>query len=217
MKKGINKIDTTILPMLFIVILAFAFYGQLSPVTIAPGITNYENTSQIDGVLRAASGTFTFSGNVSNGELANITNGAAVYRFEFNTSGNPNLATVLTANAIRVNVSDIGSWNDSIRASGNLTAAINANASTAAILTAANTTNLTTLTADTAGTSGNSITLADNAANIASSGLAGGSASGYSTWDASTQTTYTASGGNMSLVWFIIPFAIIAIFLREFS
>jgi hypothetical protein len=132
-----------------------------------------------------ATGTYTFSGNVSNGELVNITNGAAVYRFEFNTTGNgADTTVVLTANAIRVNASSIGSWNSSVKASGNLTAAINANASAAAIVTAANTTSKTTLTAVTIGDGSNSITLADNAVNIASTGMAGGTDG--SQWDSVT-------------------------------
>ncbi len=115
----------------------------------------------------AATGVLAFTSNVSNGELVNITYGTAVYRFEFNTSGNPDEAAVLTANAIRVNASDIGSWNTSVRASGNLTAAMNANASVAALLTAVNTTNTTTITADATGTAYNAVALSENGAGIA--------------------------------------------------
>ncbi len=124
-----------------------------------------------------ATGTFTFSGNVSNGELVNITYGAVVYRFEFNTTANGSTPVCLTPNCISVNLQAVANgevWNTSVRASGNLTAAINANASTAALVAAVNTTNVTTLTAVTTGTGGNSITLSDNAAAIASSGLSGG-------------------------------------------
>lgn len=124
-----------------------------------------------------ASGTIQFSGNVSNGELVNITNGASVYRFEFNTTGIDPPNVCLTANCIRVNVlapSGLIGWNTSIRASGNLTAAINANATVAAIVSAQNTTNLTTLRAASVGIAGNSITLSDNSGNIATSSMSGG-------------------------------------------
>lgn len=129
-----------------------------------------------------ATGTFTFSGNVSNGELVNITNGAAVYRFEFNTTNNGSAIICQTTDCIPVNLSGVIEtgmkapiyYNQSYLASGNLTVTINANASTAALLTAANTTNRTTLTADSAGLNGNTITLSDNAANVASSPMSGG-------------------------------------------
>lgn len=123
-----------------------------------------------------ASGTFTFSGNVSNGELVNITHpNGSVYRFEFNTT---NGSTCLTTDCIPVNLTGVEPtgrwWNQSWYASGNLTAAINANATVASFVTAANTTNITTITADAPGAGWNSVVLSDNAANVASSGLSGG-------------------------------------------
>lgn len=151
-----------------------------------------------------ASGTYTFSGNVSNGELVNITNGNAVYRFEFNTTANGSAATCITTNCIVVNLSEQAgttdnpnpnTYNGSVKASGNLTATINANVSTAALLTAANTTNLTTVTADAGGTTGNSISLADNAANIVSAGLSGGVDG--SSWSSASNTAIT----NGSELW----------------
>ncbi len=39
---------------------------------------------------------------------------------------------------------------------------------------------------------------------------------GYSTWDTSTQTTYKASGANMALAWFIIPFLFVMGVLKYF-
>ncbi len=120
--------------------------------------------------ISAKTGTFTFSGNISNAELVNITYGSAVYRFEFNTTSNGNVGCV-TTNCIRVELAT--GFNKSALASGNLTAAINNNASTAALVTAVNTTNVTTLTAITGGTA-ITITLADNTANVTSSGMSGG-------------------------------------------
>lgn len=40
--------------------------------------------------------------------------------------------------------------------------------------------------------------------------------SGYSTWDASTQSTYKASGSNMALAWFLLPFLFILGVLKYF-
>jgi len=123
----------------------------------------------------AASNTLTFTGNVSNGELVNITYGDAIYRFEFNTSHPNNGTDTLTANAIRVNLTT--GYNFSWLASGNLTNAINANVSTAAIVTASNTTNVTTLTADSVGRFYNSLyATSENLASAswASTSLTGG-------------------------------------------
>lgn len=140
-----------------------------------------------------ATGTFTFSGNVSDNELVNITNGNAVYRFEFNTTNNGSAIICKTTACIPVNLSGIivagvtnqpKLYNQSYLASGNLTATINANVSTAALVSAANTTNKTTLTAVTVGDGQNSITLSDNTANVASSGMAGGTDG--SQWDSTT-------------------------------
>jgi hypothetical protein len=123
----------------------------------------------------AASGALTFTGNVSNGELVNITNGVAVYRFEFNTTAAGSAATCLTTNCVIVNLTP--GYNSSVKASGNLTAAINANVSVAAFVTAVNTTNTTTITADTAGSAGNSIGTVETlaAASWGAATLTGGS------------------------------------------
>lgn len=141
-------------------------------------LQSFANSNIGTGQLTTASGVFTFSGNVTSGELANISisfnNGTTfVYRFEFNAT---NGSTCLTLNCISVNLtgSDGRYWNQSYYASGNLTAAINANTSTASIVTASNTTNKTTITAVSSGATGNNIALSDNTANLASSGLSGG-------------------------------------------
>jgi hypothetical protein len=172
----------------------FAYIGLFLNANVASTFDSQLNPA-------AAIGKFTFSGTgetvINNGELINITNSNGnVYRFEFNTSGNPNLATVLTANAIRVNITSGSGHNTSILASGNLTTAINANTSTSALVTAVNTTNLTTLTFTSTGIIGNSITLSDNAINIASSGMSGGveGTAAWATTKANVMTGYTVIG-----------------------
>lgn len=148
----------------------------------------------------AATGTLTFSGNVSNGELINITtNDGSTYLFEFNTTAGSTIAC-LTANCIPINLTDSGDddrmYNLSWEASGNLTDAINANASTAAIVTAVNSTNLTTLTYYVTGTGGNAVSLSGNAANITLSGLSGG-VEGTTAWEdvkGNVNTSFTLLG-----------------------
>lgn len=155
------------------------FIGAMIAVLIALQVAWPVMDAAIYGGVGTASGVLTFSGNVSNGELVNITNGNAVYRFEFNTtingSGTP---ACLTTNCIPVNLNPSYNvfYNTSVLASGNLTAAINANASVAALVTAVNTTNTTTITADASGSSYNSIGTTENGAQTAwgSSTLIGG-------------------------------------------
>ena len=161
--------------------------------TIGPVIGyNVESANTVPSVA-TATGTFIFSGNVSNGELANITNGASVYIFEFNTTGTSPGNVCLTNNCIRINLTT--GYNTSVLASGNLTDAINANTSTSALVTAVNTTNKTTLTAVNSGKAANSYSLSDNAVNIASSGLSGGVDGSY--WSSINQPAIT----NGSELW----------------
>lgn len=114
-----------------------------------------------------ASGSLTFSGNTTTNELVNITNGVAIYRFEFNASYmGPSACN--TNNCIIVNVNNT---NTSIISATNLTNAINNNASVAAFLTASNSvTNVTRLTYISRGTVGNAITISTNGLNITTSG-----------------------------------------------
>ena len=128
-----------------------------------------------------ATGTVTFSGNVSNGEAVNLTDPSGFkYIFEFNTTDRGALAQDTcyvyrtSGGCIPVNVSYNMGWNNSFSASGNLTATINANTTVHANVTAVNTTNRTSLSA-LAGTPGNSMILSDNALNVTVSGLSGGS------------------------------------------
>lgn len=161
--------------------------------TIIPVVGSQLDTAVTIPTSVYSTGTFTFSGNVSNGELVNITSGANVYRFEFNTTNNGSAITCVTTNCIPVNLTYQGvcascdNWNSSNRTFMNLTGAINGNASTAAMVTATNTsgvsTNTTTITSDAYGTGGN-YALADTGANIASSGMTGGATG--SQWDSVT-------------------------------
>jgi len=128
-----------------------------------------------------ATGALTFSGNVTTGELVNITVGGVTYAFEFNTTG-----TGVSAGCINVDVSS--GFNTSVLASGNLTDAINNNATLAALITAVNTTNTTTVTAVAAGTTANGYGTTETGAQTAwaSTTMLGG-VSG-SDWDSDTNT-----------------------------
>jgi hypothetical protein len=139
--------------------------------------SNADAGTKIAVVGQYASGNFNISGNVSNGDMANITNGAALYMFEFNTTS-PSPSACQMANCIIVNVYNS---NDSLRAATNLTAAINANATLSPLVTASTTAgsngyNFTSISADTRGTAANSYSLAKSGTNIAFSGatLSGG-------------------------------------------
>ena len=202
-KQSMNNI----LDLVLGAIIAFLIIGYLGPI----GIQSMVNATGFNnGQASAATGTYTFSANVSNGELVNITNGANVYNLEFNTTAHSTIACI-TDNCIPVNLtgtSDI-MWNQSVFASGNLTAAINGNATLAALLTAANTTNLTTITADTAGSAGNNIVLSDNAAGVASSGLSGGRDSSQG-----AAIIYTVFTTVMPIIAAIVFFVIIIFIVR---
>jgi len=113
---------------------------------------------------RISQGSFSFNGsNISSdapGTITNvtITNGAAVYIFEFNTTAAGTQAC-RTANCILVNVRNT---NTSLGAATNLTTAINANASVNASVTAARSGNITFVNSNFRSTAGNSIVLSDD-------------------------------------------------------
>ena len=102
-----------------------------------------------------ATGTLTFSGNVVDGETVTI--GAITY--EFNASG----AAPVGDN---VEVPMFSGLTPAI-ATVNLTAAVNGNATSAAILTAASTATTVVLTYDTQATAGNSVATTDTVTNAA--------------------------------------------------
>ncbi len=153
-------------------LIAFMLIGYVGPIAIqsmvnATGLSNGKDAT--------ATGFFAFgTGNISNGDMVNITNATSKLTFEFNTSARSPIACI-AANCIPINLTGVNTvWNNSQFASGNLTTAINANASAAAIVTATNTSNLTSISYYKVGSEGNGVTLTDSSANIVASGLSGG-------------------------------------------
>lgn len=159
---------------------------------------NVVTTTNLQTTNVSATGALTFTGNVTPGETVTI-NG---YVFQFSTIVN---GPEVPSNYI--NISLVSGYNSSVRASGNLTDAINNNATVVAIVTAVNTTNTTTLTAVPIGTLGNSITTTENMTNgsWAAATLTGG-------LDASrlapTQTNILSAGatGSSFVIILIIAF-----------
>lgn len=137
------------------------------------GVNILEKTSDKTALSdnEAATGTITFTGNVSQNETVNFTvNASYVVNFAFNHS---NISGIPEGyNYINIT----GSYNGSDVAAYNLTVAINSNATLAAILTATNGTNATIVTYDTTGTAGNAIQTTETVTNAswASSTLTGG-------------------------------------------
>ncbi len=120
-----------------------------------------------------ATGTLTFSGNVVDAETVVI--GGVTY--EFNASG-----AAATAGNVEVNVSDLLPATATV----NLTAAINLNSTTSAILTAASTATTVVLTYDTMSVAGNSVATTEtltNAAFGAATLLGGVADAGWSSTD----------------------------------
>jgi len=108
----------------------------------------------------AAAGTLTFTGNVSQNETVNVTSGSATYAFAFNIA-----STGIPAGQIAVNLG-AGRNSTATDITTNLTAAINNNATVAALLTATRASaTVVTLQADTAGRAGNGIGTTENTAN----------------------------------------------------
>lgn len=164
-----------IIDLIIAVTIGLIVIGYIGPVALQSFAASNIGTGQ----LGTATGAFTFSGNVTSGELANISisfsNGTTfIYALEFNATNGS--ACTKTINCIPVNLTGVDGryWNQSYYASGNLTTAINSNTSTASIVTAANTTNKTTITAVASGATGNNIALSTTASKIVASGLIGG-------------------------------------------
>ncbi len=173
----------------------------------------------------AATGNWAFNGtNITNYTTTTrtnvtITNGSAVYIFEFNTWTGDAVKSCFTENAICVY---LGNTNNSLGAATNLTAQINANASAAAIVTATRVANTTVLTSTPAGAGGNAIVLTDDslpgdAARIVSTTMTGGHDN-----DAVTgQSSQTALNDYVGIVFplfglalLVIGFSVILITLR---
>lgn len=115
-----------------------------------------------------ASGRLSVTDNVTDGEGVNITISGTQYTFEFDTNLT---ASEITAGNIEV---DVGIGTAS--AVGNLSDAINNNASLASLVTATNSTSITTITADDIGITGNAIQTTEtiNNASFAAATFTGG-------------------------------------------
>jgi len=149
-------------------------------------VDNVQTATDIDDAV-AATGTLTLSGLSTDGELINV----STVTFELDTEGNTTAGNVVVA---------IADTSRPITAV-NLTAAINANGTTSALVTATNTTTAVSLTADTAGTDGNTIVTTTNMSNATwgATTLTGGSASGvfYTTQSSlvsTTESSYSMAG-----------------------
>ena len=165
----------------------------------------------------AATGNWAFNGtNITNYTTTTrtnvtITNGSAIYIFEFYTLsyGTP---TCFTANAICVPLVNI---NTSLGAATNLTAYINANASAAAIVTATRVANTTVLTSTPAGAGGNAIVLTDDSiipetTRIVSTTMSGG-------WDDDTVTGQASQTALNDYVGIVFPLFGLALLILGFS
>jgi len=120
-------------------------------------IDNVEEATAVD-IGSAATGVFTTTaGNMTDGDMCNITAGGVTYSFYFNSSAD---GSASDAPSECISVGEIAyPWNRSDKVHTNLTAAINGNATLAALITAVNTTaatNTTTITADARGAAANS-------------------------------------------------------------
>ncbi len=169
--------------ILTIVIGAFLLYIAI--------FINVSTSSAFDSTLNPASatGTFTFSGNTSTGDWANITSSALVNTsYYFNTTG---IGKPIGALVVRVDGTTYR--NDSAGSASALAAAINADSTFTGILSASNNVvNVTRVTASATGTGGNSYTISKTATNITVSGatLTGG-VEGSSAWTSSKSNTMT--------------------------
>lgn len=192
-----HRFDETAVKGLIITVVAIFTIAILVNAAFPGTITSMSNTSSLGGSVATATGTVTFSGNVTPGNAVNLTDPSGFkYVFEFNTTGRGGLATdtcyiyASSPGCIPVNVSYNLGWNSTPYEVGNLSKAINGNTTVSANVTSVNSTTVVTLTAITTGTLYNSMVLSTNGANIAVSGLSGGANSGYSSWSPSSQTAW---------------------------
>ena len=155
-----------------------------------------------------ATGTLTFAGVTHDAELINI----STVTYELDTEGNTtagNVAVPIADTAILTTVT-------------NLTAAVNANATTSAILTATNTSTTMVLTADAVGTAGNVATTETVAyASFGAATMTGG-VNADANWvsdDIATGVDLWADVGGMIGIAFIIAIVAVILFMlrREFD
>jgi len=131
----------------------------------------------------------TFTDNVKNAELVNLSYNGVIQRFEFNISCNAAECTATNVNAAVVNLT---TTNNNIKAAANLTAAINANSTTSAYVTARNQSGYTYLTFNSVGTGSANVGLSENLAN-ATVGSANFTAGTAAAPGAATTETYMAT------------------------
>lgn len=205
MMKKLSKDDSGIIQIIYIaVLLGVAIAAGSITIFITDTVVGITGTPT--GALPTnATGTVTFSGNVSNGTAVNITDTSGFkYVFEFNLSGRGSNAAETCyvfrtePGCIPVNASFAMGWNSSTYSAGNLTRVMNTNSTVSANITATNTTTVVSITADTAGSAGNSMTLTSTGSGITVSGLSGGtdaSASGQRLNNASNNLMDTMETG----------------------
>ena len=150
-----------------------------------------------------ATGTLTFTDNTSDTETVVI----GGVTFEFDTEGNT------TAGRVAVAIGDVLPATATV----NLSAAINGNATTAALVTSTSTTTTVALTADAAGTAGNSVTTTEACANAAfgAATLTGGSttASAWASDDITTASDLWEDNGSMIAVAMVIVVVSVILFV----
>ena len=151
-----------------------------------------------------ATGTLTFSGNVVEAETVTI--GGITYEFNNSVAG-------VTAGNVEVNVSDLLPATATV----NLTAAINGNTTSSAVLTAASTATTVVLTYDTMSTAGNSVATTDtltNAAFGAATLLGGVADAGWSSTDIPAPATVWSDNATfLSLAAMVIIISILMFYV----
>lgn len=162
------KSDRRAVSMVGLVAMAIGVLTLIVTFTIIPIVGSQLNASYTLQSDVAATGTLTFSGNVTFGELVNITNGATTYTLEFANG------TATKSSYIAMDVS--GGNNTSALAPSIFVTAFNGNATVAALATAYNGSGTVTITWDTVGTVGNSVGTTETGAQtaFASTKLTGG-------------------------------------------
>ena len=137
-----------------IILMAAGLVALVAMFSIAPLIGySVDNAISIPG-NEYADGTLTLSGVSTDGELINI----STVTFELDTNLS---ASEIVAGHVEVDIGDTAI----LTSVTNLTAAINANGTTSALVTATNTSTTVVLIADTAGSAGNSIATTENMTN----------------------------------------------------
>ena len=154
-----------------------------------------------------ATGTLTFSGNVTDGE--NVTINGETFEFDTNLT-----ASEITAGHVEVDIANVLPATATV----NLTAAVNNNATTAALVTAVSSSTTVALTADATGTAGNSIATTTDCVN-ATFGVAtltgGSTASEWASDDITTAADLWEDNGSIiAVAMIIVVVSVILLVLR---